>query len=61
MQRFAFNRYVWFIHVQLDVSFARDVYTKAVKRSVQNGTTTCVYYSTIHLQASEALAGILAK
>jgi len=37
------------------------VYTKVVRRCVQNGTTTSVYYGTIHLKASEVLADIVSE
>jgi len=45
-----------------DVSFAREVYSALVDALLANGTTTAVYFATIHLQASLALAEIcLAK
>jgi len=39
-------------------SFARGVFSKAVKRHLLNGSTTCVYYSSIHLEASKILCEI---
>ncbi|OQR82940.1 guanine deaminase [Achlya hypogyna] len=42
-----------------DLSYAKSMYTKAVKRHVANGTTTCSYFATVHLEASKALADII--
>jgi len=39
-----------------DPSFAQDVYEKAVWRHLTNGTTTCVYFASIHLEATKILA-----
>lgn len=45
-----------------DLSFAREVYFALVETLLANGTTTAVYFATIHLEASLALAEIcLAK
>ncbi|MEZ0167614.1 guanine deaminase [Microvirga sp. TS319] len=45
-----------------DLSFAREVYSSLVEALLANGTTTAVYFATIHLEASLALAEIcLAK
>lgn len=42
-----------------DAAFARDVYTRAVRRHLLNGTTTCAYYATIHTDASLVLRDIM--
>ncbi|TYZ60604.1 hypothetical protein PybrP1_004272 [[Pythium] brassicae (nom. inval.)] len=42
-----------------DVEYARAVYAKAVQRHLFNGTTTCSYFATVHLEASKALADIV--
>ncbi|GAM27708.1 hypothetical protein SAMD00019534_108840 [Acytostelium subglobosum LB1] len=44
-----------------DLSFAKNVYTKVVDRMLKNGTTTCCYYATIHLDASLLLADIVTE
>jgi len=44
-----------------DIKFAKEVYTRAVQRVMMNGTTMCVYYATIHLQATEVLMDIVHK
>jgi guanine deaminase len=41
-----------------DISFAREVYSALVEALLANGTTTAVYFATIHLEASLALAEI---
>uniref|UniRef100_A0A4W4FXI5 Amidohydrolase-related domain-containing protein n=1 Tax=Electrophorus electricus TaxID=8005 RepID=A0A4W4FXI5_ELEEL len=41
-----------------DLKFARDVYTKVVKRTLRNGTTTACYFATIHTDASLLLGQI---
>ncbi|EGC38026.1 hypothetical protein DICPUDRAFT_76363 [Dictyostelium purpureum] len=41
-----------------DLKFAENVYSKVVNRMLKNGTTTCCYYATIHVEASELLANI---
>jgi guanine deaminase len=41
-----------------DLEFAREVYQSLVASLLANGTTTAVYYATIHLPATEALADI---
>eukprot|EP00755_Sulcionema_specki_P005707 Sspe_Gene.33502::Locus_16355_Transcript_1_1_Confidence_1.000_Length_1598::g.33502::m.33502/K01487/E3.5.4.3, guaD; guanine deaminase len=41
-----------------NVAQARDLYRKVVGRSLQNGTTTSVYFATIHVPASVALAEV---
>ncbi|KAF9069871.1 hypothetical protein BDP27DRAFT_1324738 [Rhodocollybia butyracea] len=42
-----------------DVEYAKKVYPEIVKRFIQCGTTTCCYYSTIHLASSKVLADIV--
>jgi guanine deaminase len=39
-----------------DLTFAEKVYHASVKRHLMNGTTTCVYFATIHKEASLLLA-----
>lgn len=39
-----------------DENIARSVYDKVVKKTLENGTTTCAYYSTIHVGATNILA-----
>lgn len=41
-----------------DLKHATHVYDKCVKRHLMNGTTTCCYYGTIHLEATKILAQI---
>lgn len=41
-----------------DVNFASALYEKSVETHLKYGSTTCVYFSTIHLEASLALASI---
>ncbi|XP_026795508.3 guanine deaminase [Pangasianodon hypophthalmus] len=41
-----------------DLDFAKDVYTKVVKRTLCNGTTTACYFATIHTEASLLLGQI---
>lgn len=36
-----------------DLDFAREIYTKSVNRHLKNGTTTCSYFATLHLDASK--------
>lgn len=36
-----------------ELDFARDVYSKSVRRHLMNGTTTCSYFATLHLEASK--------
>ncbi|KAG6622045.1 Guanine deaminase [Phytophthora cinnamomi] len=42
-----------------DSAYARAVYEKAVRRHLNNGTTTCSYFATVHLDACKVLADIL--
>ncbi|TMW57707.1 hypothetical protein Poli38472_014310 [Pythium oligandrum] len=42
-----------------NVKYARSVYSKAVRRHLFNGTTTCSYFATIHLESCKALADII--
>lgn len=44
-----------------NTEYARDVYTKVVKRTLSLGTTSASYFATIHLEASLILAEIMAK
>ncbi|XP_030647259.1 guanine deaminase isoform X1 [Chanos chanos] len=44
-----------------DLSFAMDVYTRVVKRTLKNGTTTACYFATIHTDASLLLGQIADK
>eukprot|EP01027_Heterolobosea_sp_BB2_P023996 GEZU01036096.1.p1 GENE.GEZU01036096.1~~GEZU01036096.1.p1 ORF type:complete len:475 (-),score=161.78 GEZU01036096.1:23-1447(-) len=39
--------------------YAKDAFTKSVRRHLRNGTTTCCYFATIHLEASVLLAEII--
>ncbi|KAK3514514.1 hypothetical protein QTP70_018653, partial [Hemibagrus guttatus] len=41
-----------------DLDFAKDAYTKVVKRTLSNGTTTACYFATIHTDASLLLGQI---
>ncbi|KAF7250465.1 Guanine deaminase [Varanus komodoensis] len=43
-----------------DIDFAEEVYTRAVRRTLKNGTTTACYFATIHTDASLLLADIIA-
>ncbi|KAJ3035943.1 hypothetical protein HDV00_003290 [Rhizophlyctis rosea] len=42
-----------------DLQYARTVYTSLVERLLRNGTTTGLFYSTIHLEASKVLVDVL--
>lgn len=42
-----------------DLDFARDVYSKSIRRHLMNGTTTCSYFATLHLEASKLLVDIV--
>jgi len=42
-----------------NVDYARAVYEKAVRRHLNNGTTTCSYFATVHLEACKVLTDIL--
>ncbi|KAL4623162.1 guanine deaminase [Arapaima gigas] len=44
-----------------DLNFSRDVYTKVVRRTLKNGTTTACYFATIHTDSSLLLAEIADK
>eukprot|EP01116_Phalansterium_solitarium_P014714 TRINITY_DN3250_c0_g1_i1.p1 TRINITY_DN3250_c0_g1~~TRINITY_DN3250_c0_g1_i1.p1 ORF type:complete len:452 (+),score=132.60 TRINITY_DN3250_c0_g1_i1:59-1414(+) len=44
-----------------DIDFARNVYDKSIRRVMRNGTTTCCYFATIHLDASKLLADLCAR
>ncbi|KAH9081326.1 hypothetical protein LEN26_021368 [Aphanomyces euteiches] len=43
----------------VDPAYARNMFSKAVKRHVVHGTTTCSYFATIHLEACKVLADIV--
>ncbi|CAE6472336.1 unnamed protein product [Rhizoctonia solani] len=42
-----------------DTEFAERVYNSVVDRVLNSGTTTCCYYGTLHLEATETLAKIV--
>ncbi|XP_064403300.1 guanine deaminase-like isoform X2 [Halichondria panicea] len=42
-----------------DVQLAKDVYRKAVRRSLLHGTTTASYFATIHLESTKELCRIV--
>ncbi|POM78032.1 Guanine deaminase [Phytophthora palmivora] len=42
-----------------NLDYARAVYEKAVRRHLNNGTTTCSYFATVHLDACKVLTDIL--
>ncbi|CAE6447905.1 unnamed protein product [Rhizoctonia solani] len=42
-----------------DTKFAERVYSSVVDRVLNSGTTTCCYYGTLHLEATEILAKIV--
>ena len=42
-----------------DMKFAAEVYQKSVARHLKNGTTTCSYFATLHLEASKLLVDII--
>ncbi|XP_071586262.1 guanine deaminase [Heliangelus exortis] len=44
-----------------DSDFAEEVYTRVVRRTLKNGTTTACYFATIHTDASLLLAEIVDK
>uniref|UniRef100_A0AAV1TQ86 Guanine deaminase n=1 Tax=Peronospora matthiolae TaxID=2874970 RepID=A0AAV1TQ86_9STRA len=39
--------------------YAREVYDQAVRRHLNNGTTTCSYFATVHLEACKELVDVL--
>ncbi len=41
-----------------DVAFARRVYSDAVRRVLRNGTTSCVWFASLHLEATKALVDV---
>lgn len=41
------------------VDYAKEAYTKVVSRFLRNGTTTCSWFATIHLESCKALTDIL--
>uniref|UniRef100_A0A803VJM2 Guanine deaminase n=1 Tax=Ficedula albicollis TaxID=59894 RepID=A0A803VJM2_FICAL len=44
-----------------DSGFAEEVYTRVVRRTLKNGTTTACYFATIHTDSSLLLAEIIDK
>ncbi|NXO71278.1 GUAD deaminase, partial [Phainopepla nitens] len=44
-----------------DSGFAEEVYTRVVRRTLKNGTTTACYFATIHTDSSLLLADIIDK
>ncbi|XP_069778804.1 guanine deaminase isoform X2 [Narcine bancroftii] len=44
-----------------DLNFAEDIYTKVVKRTLRNGTTTACYFATIHTESTLKLCDIIDK
>ncbi|KAI3640194.1 hypothetical protein MIR68_001072 [Amoeboaphelidium protococcarum] len=44
-----------------DADVARAVYPHVARKTIQNGTTSCVYYATIHLQSCKVLADIVSE
>ncbi|KAK5822490.1 guanine deaminase [Linnemannia elongata] len=42
-----------------DASYARRIYTKAVARSLRNGTTSACWFATIHLDATKELVKVI--
>uniref|UniRef100_H3ATH0 Guanine deaminase n=1 Tax=Latimeria chalumnae TaxID=7897 RepID=H3ATH0_LATCH len=44
-----------------ELDYAKDIYTKVVKRTLKNGTTTACYFATIHTDSSLLLADITDK
>eukprot|EP01102_Stenamoeba_stenopodia_P004903 TRINITY_DN1539_c0_g1_i1.p1 TRINITY_DN1539_c0_g1~~TRINITY_DN1539_c0_g1_i1.p1 ORF type:complete len:525 (-),score=114.10 TRINITY_DN1539_c0_g1_i1:25-1599(-) len=42
-----------------DTAFAREVYTKAIRRFLRHGTTTCVWFGTIHNPANKVLVEVI--
>jgi guanine deaminase len=41
-----------------DPEYATSLYTRLIKRLIRNGTTTTLYFATIHLEASKILADL---
>jgi len=42
-----------------DLEHARHVYSKAVHRHIKNGTTTCAWFASLHLEATKLLVDIV--
>ena len=42
-----------------DATYARHVYQRSVRRSLVNGTTTCSWFATLHLEASKVLVDVV--
>lgn len=50
-------KYTYPVERQLkDPEIAKEVYEKVVRKTLENGTTCCAYYSTIHVEATNILA-----
>ncbi|XP_077572196.1 guanine deaminase [Stigmatopora nigra] len=53
------NKYTFPVESRFkDLSFAQDVYTRVVRRTLRNGTTTACYFATIHTDSSLLLGHI---
>ncbi|XP_066567262.1 guanine deaminase [Amia ocellicauda] len=56
------NRYTFPVEMKYgDPKLAEDIYTKVVKRTLKNGTTTACYFATIHTDSSLLLGEIADK
>ena len=44
-----------------DPVFARRVYSDAVRRTLRNGTTSCVWFASLHLEASKVLVDVCSE
>ncbi|XP_057211279.1 guanine deaminase isoform X1 [Triplophysa rosa] len=56
------NTYTFPVEAQYkDLDFANNVYTKVVRRTLKNGTTTACYFATIHTDASLLLGELADK
>lgn len=51
------NKYTFPVESQFkNIEFAKKAYSRVVKRQLQNGTTYCSYFGTIHTEATKVLA-----
>ncbi|KAA0716974.1 Guanine deaminase [Triplophysa tibetana] len=56
------NTYTFPVEAQYkDLDFANNIYTKVVRRTLKNGTTTACYFATIHTDASLLLGELADK
>lgn len=56
------NTYVFPVEASYkSVEYAEQAYTKVVSRFLRNGTTTCSWFATIHLEACQRLVDIVAR